>query len=462
MFNSTDTLQNVPVSPFAAVNQVDVRKAMDGRGEKSLAELQTESDEVFGKLQKAWDESEQGKSYGKIKVFGEGTATEVMAKILSAHTDMAAINHVMSSKRMLEVASQDHVNNHGGGVMPTDVVPAWGSARLMPSFGERAVEAFKAAGHSFKIGAPLQPTAIEINLRDGGWDRIMGTAFQEGASSGAPAFVTREPGYVPIINRPLTAWDVFTKYMTTQASLKYIQETTRTNAATPKAENAAAGEATSVFEEQTVPIQRIPVTIPITEEALLDVDEVQNILNQVLSWMVLNTAETQALTGNGTAPNWTGISGATGVLSQDLAGAGSPTRVIKDIALAMAKIRNDGEAMASAVILNPTAWTTAMIEEATGGGGLYLGNPGAGFMPMIWGLPVAQSTAYAYTTGAKNVGVVGGFDMWAAVALLQNVLVEMDRAGSDFTHFRYTLRASLRGALKVTRPKAFCHLRKTA
>ena len=134
------------VSPFATVNAKDVQEEADKLGNKSVAELQTQADEVFGKLQKAYEQSENGADYSKIAVFGEGeksTAMDTMKAIHNAHVELAALNHVISSKQALENAVNEGLPmNNGGGAPAT--VPA--HTRVSVSFGDRAIKAFQDEG----------------------------------------------------------------------------------------------------------------------------------------------------------------------------------------------------------------------------------------------------------------------------------------------------------------------------
>ena len=107
--------------------------------------------------------------------------------------------------------------------------------------------------------------------------------------------------------------DVIPSGQTGQASIVYMEETTRTHSAAERAEAGAYAESTFVLEEKTSTVRSIGDSIPVTDEQLADVPQVQSYLNQRLAFGVRQRLDGQVLNGNGTAPNLKGITNTTGI-----------------------------------------------------------------------------------------------------------------------------------------------------
>ena len=450
------------VSPYATVNKKEVDEGINARTGKSDEELKTEQGEIFNRLKKGFEESGGGKDYSKTEEFGKGTDVEKMHRVMQAHADLGAVGHILAHRDALKQTAESIVLENGGGgdraagVPYGTPLPAYGFPQhQVLSFADRYLAQAKKAGIKFdRKPGPQNHGRVEIDLRAGGWPEIFGAVFKTDA--GFPPFVTREADIVPSIIRQRRAWDVFTKYMTGQHRLEYMEQTTRTNAAAGRVEAAAAAESEIAYTKKTVDIEMVATILPVTDEQLADSDEVAALLNNDLAEMVLETAESYAVSGTGAAPQWRGIVTAlTAAETFELEAANNVyTQLMKDIMLAMAGVEVDGQTMATDIMLHPQAWAGIAISEPSMGGGLYLGNPGTGFAPMIWGLPVAKSTTFTHTEG-EIVGVLGNFRRWAAIAIRQDLLIESGMNGTDFAKYGMSLRASIRGALKVTRPKAF-------
>ena len=458
------------VSPFAVVNKKEVDAAINARNGKSDEELKTERTEIFKRLEKGFEESDNGKDYSKTAAFGDGTPVEKMTRCMEAHADYSAVGHILAHREAIQATAEDVLlENQGGGPQSGlqgiygHPLPMYGvPGQHAMAFGERVIALAKKAGTPFNYSPQDKANRfdVSINLRQGQWPEVFGATFK--TTAGFPPFVTREREIVPSVVRRRTFWDVLRKYMTNQAAVKYMQQTMRMNAAAPIAEEGAAPESRIEYTEQTVNINRIPTILPVTEEQLADADEVMALIDMDLADMVLEAAELQALNGDGAAPNWRGLLQTANVQDFALVAENNIfTQLLKDVMHAMALVETNAQTMPTDLVLHPRAWAKLATEEPAQGGGLYLGNPAEGFMPQVWGLPVAKSTAFPYEEDAP-LGVVGNFMRWISVPIRQDVQIESGLNADNFRKFVVSLRASLRGGLKVTRPQAFVKLNWTA
>jgi HK97 family phage major capsid protein len=86
-----------------------------------------------------------------------------------------------------------------------------------------------------------------------------------------------------------------------------MEETTFTNSAAETAEGGTYPESALALTERSTPVQKITTFIPVTDEQLEDVPQIQGYLNNRLPFMVRQRLDLQILTGNGTTPNLRGL-----------------------------------------------------------------------------------------------------------------------------------------------------------
>lgn len=273
-------------------------------------------------------------------------------------------------------------------------------------------------------------------------------------SAGFPPFSQRTGDVVPYANRRIVLTDIIPGSTTDQNAIKYIEETTFTNAAASRAEGAALAESALAYTERTVPIEDVGTWIPVTDRQLEDVGEVAALLNNNLDLMVRLNVEYQALNGDGNTPNLVGILNKSGVLTQ----AKGADDVFTAIMKAFTKVSTggssaSGSAEASAIVLNPTDWQNIIIVKDAEGRFIY-GDPASpNVNRTIWGVNVVQTSAIAASTA-----LVGDFALYSRFAYRQGVKVEVGWINDDFTKGQKAVRAVTRVALVIRRPAAFCKI----
>ena len=293
------------------------------------------------------------------------------------------------------------------------------------------------------------------HARGGAWttpsvDLLAATLTEDVASGGRLLVPQYMPGVLPLPVPPPTVLDLIAKATTDAASIVYMVEATNVNAAAPVLEGAAKPESTLTFNSVTDPVRKIATWLPVSEEMLADVAQIQSYIDQRLRQFVEIALETQVIKGDGLAGAMVGIVNRPGLAPAVVRGATELNalaiyRQIVEI-MATSLIMPDG------VVLSPRAWASCVAsQDADGvfyGPGMFSGLPS----PTLWGLPVALSTRLS----AETDGLVGSFKLGAQLWLRNAITVQASNSHSDyFVKNLVAIRAEQRAALAVYRPGAF-------
>ncbi|WP_183092911.1 phage major capsid protein [Nocardioides stalactiti] len=259
--------------------------------------------------------------------------------------------------------------------------------------------------------------------------------------------VTRTGKVVDKAVRPIQVLDLIPTTPTSQAAVKYMEETTFTNNAAERAEGGAYGEAALVLTERTAIVESIGVWLPVTDEQLEDEARAQAYVNNRLPFMVRQRLDGQVLVGDGSTPNLRGVLNASGLQTQAKGADPVPDAVYK----AMTKVRVTGRALPGAYITHPNDWQDVRLLRTADG--IYIwGSPSEAGPERIWGLQVVQSDALT-----ENTGVVGDFANFSELAIRRGVEVKVTDAHSDFfVNGKQAIRANIRAAMVWYRGAAFC------
>jgi hypothetical protein len=164
---------------------------------------------------------------------------------------------------------------------------------------------------------------------------------------------TRVPGLViEKATRPIQVLDILPTGPTAQAAVVYMEETTRSHAAAERAENAVYAESAFALTQRSETVRLIGDSVPVTDEQLEDVDQVEAYLNQRLNFGVNQRLDGQVINGDGNAPNLTGILNKAGIQTQAKGTDPSQDAFYK----AMVNVRVTGRAVPSAHIIHPLDW----------------------------------------------------------------------------------------------------------
>jgi len=247
--------------------------------------------------------------------------------------------------------------------------------------------------------------------------------------------------------RPIQVTDIIPPNTTNQQAVVYMEETTYNNTAAETAEGGTFPEAQLALTEQTSPVRKIAVWIPVTDEQLEDVNQVRGYLGNRLPFMLRQRLDSQILNGNGTAPNLRGFLNVVGIQTQAKGADPSPDAIYK----AMVKVRVTGRAVPSATIIHPTDWQNIRLLRTADG--IYIwGSPSEAGPERIWGLPIVQADALPVGTA-----LVGDYSNYTELTMRRGIDVQVSNSHDVFfISGKQAVRADMRVALVVYRPTALC------
>lgn len=257
---------------------------------------------------------------------------------------------------------------------------------------------------------------------------------------------------VDYATRPIQVIDIVPAGRCSGDAIVYMEETTFTNNAAEANEGLTStnyfGEAALALTERTSTVRKIAVWLPVTDEQLADVPQIQSYLNRRLPFMLRQRLDYQVINGDGSAPNLSGIINTSNV--QTFARSGD---VFDTIYEAAKKVRVTGRAMPNAMVIHPNDWQG--IRTARTDDGLYiLGNPDQPGPSRVWGLLITESDACP-----ENSPVVGDFNNFIELAERQGIEVEATNSHDKFfIQGNVAIRATIRVALPIYRPSAFCYI----
>lgn len=267
--------------------------------------------------------------------------------------------------------------------------------------------------------------------------------------------MTTSAGYAPAndrtavtvdfaVRRPMVG-DLIPTDPTTVGTVKYMEETTFTNAAAGVTENDAKPESALAWTERTVPIEVIATYIPVTNQQLDDVPGLQGIINNRLTTMVRLKEEDYLLSGTGTPPQMTGFLVKSGTNTQARGADSNVDCIFKG----MQAVRTVGFAEPTGIVLHPDNWTTIRLMKTVDG--IYIwGSPSEQGPERIFGKPVVVTTAMT-----ANSGLVGDFQLYSHISRRMGVTVIVGMINDDLIKNKKTILAELRESLEIYRAAAF-------
>lgn len=371
--------------------------------------------------------NEQGE-LDHTKVKGYSTGTELAEAVRSLNDEVDDLSRKAEELRSIRKGAEnaearEEALESGDGATKRDDAP----------------EPVKSIGQAFVEAKAYEQKGVEIDL-----DVELKTLFS--TSAGWAPETTRGPRLVLDEQRPIQVVDLIPQTTTTQTAVTYMEETTFTNNAAEVAEGEAKPEGALALTEQSSTVRKIAVWLPVTDEQLEDVPRIEAYLNNRLPFMVQQRLDLQIISGNGTAPNLSGILDHS-IQTQAKGADPVPDAVYK----AMTKVQVTGQAMPDAAVFHPNDWQDVRLLRTTDG--IYIwGNPSEAGPQRIWGLRVAVVQA-----ATENTAIVGDFGNFSELAIKKGITVETTNAHSDFFIYnKQAIRAEMRAAFLLYRPNAFC------
>jgi HK97 family phage major capsid protein len=248
----------------------------------------------------------------------------------------------------------------------------------------------------------------------------------------------------------LTIADLMASGQTQSNTVRYLVETSSVNAAAVVHEGADKPASSFLFNDVNEPVVKLATFLPVSEEMLEDVSQIQSYLNSRLSQFVQIKEEDQLLNGSGSSGN---LDGLLHRVTQEIDKA-NYANLFDAIAAARVLVQTVGFAEPDAIVINPNDSFDLDTAKASTSGMYFSGGPYGSTADNPWGMRMVRTTAIA----AGHV-LVGAFRTQAQVFRRGGLRVDASNSHEDY--FRRNLvaiRAEERLALAVYRPAAFCEI----
>ncbi|MDH1573660.1 phage major capsid protein [Pseudomonas sp. GD03746] len=201
----------------------------------------------------------------------------------------------------------------------------------------------------------------------------------------APVYETTiQPG----IRQELRIRDLLTAIPVTGQNYTYFREKLHTRGAGMVAEGGTKPTSDVTFEAATDRVKKIAVWMPVTEEALADVPQMQGYIQELLRYDLKLEEENQILKGDGTGENLNGLMTQATIYDANLTKAGDTS--IDIVRRGIYQVRKQSKLSADGVVMSELDWMN--IELQKDGENRYLFANLQGLVtPILWGRPVITS-----------------------------------------------------------------------
>jgi HK97 family phage major capsid protein len=263
----------------------------------------------------------------------------------------------------------------------------------------------------------------------------------------------RVPGYFFDPTRPVHVRSLISGGSTVSDVIRYVKESAYANNAAPAAEGATLGQSDFNMTASTALVQKIGTYFRISEEMLADTPQLTSYLSARAPEKLLEIEDAQLLSGNGSAPNLSGI--ITAAADFDVSSNGKFYHAVEsanefDVIVAALNQLSLANYSADCILLNPTDFHKILLLKDTTNN--YIKDQVyAGLQPTFMGVKVILNTAMAAGTF-----LIGNFAAGSQMWIRENLNVEFFR--EDGTNVRdgfVTVRVSERVALANYLPNAY-------
>ncbi len=312
--------------------------------------------------------------------------------------------------------------------------------RFAKSLGELFTE--HRAYKGWKRGSgDIQMNLEQFDPKDLGRKTLMTT------SAGFAPETTRIDRVIESAQRRPMVEDYIPQTTTDQSAIVYMEETTFTNSADATSESGSYPESALAYTERSETVRKISTFLPVTDEQLEDVAQVDSLINNRLTLMMRLKKEAQIISGSGVAPQFTGFLNKSGLQTQAKGADPVPDAVYK----AMTLVRHTGFADVTLIVFHPNDWQDVRLLKDANGNYIW-GSPAEPGIERMWGVPVVSTTAQT-----ENTGLLGDYQLYSEIFNKRGIEIKVsDSHGTYFVEGKQAIRADLRAALVIYRAAAFC------
>lgn len=388
-------------------------------------------------VERVLEEAGSDYDFTKVKALGDGLDTQ--AKVEKFRALNTELNELTANCKRLEF---DEYADAARKVREEMAKPALQQTHH-PEAGNGS---FKSIGQMF-IESEAYESFRKEGLKDipASFDDVaLKTLFQ--TSAGWEPESTRTGIVVSKAERPVQILDLIPLGQTSQPSVVYMEETTRTHNSAERSEGATFAESAFELTERSSPVRKLTDSIPVTDEQLEDEGQVRGYLDQRLSFGIRQRLDGQIVNGDGSAPNLLGITNVSGIQTQ----AKGTDPLFDAVHKALTKVRVTGRAVPNAIAMHSNDWERFRLAR-TADGIYILGNPAQSGPMTLFGLPIALNEALS-----QGTALVGDYQNFCQLHERRGIEVRIGFVADQFKQGIQTLRADMRAAFTVFRPGAFC------
>jgi len=253
-------------------------------------------------------------------------------------------------------------------------------------------------------------------------------------------------GLVPGAMAELTVMPTIPMGQTDSNSVFYSKESNWINGAASQVEGATKATSTLTFAEVNEPVRTIAHTLKVSKQSLSDSPFLESYVEMRMKHGIEDEKENQVINGDGSGVNMSGL------LKTGNHSVVSPTGTVDIFGLAN-KLKTAikvNKYKPAVFYINPEDWGNAETERRASGDNAFVAASGAvsypngGLTPLLWGLPVVQSTNVAAGT------LICADPSTYMYVERESTVVEMfEQDGDNVEKNLITVRAEVRGALLV-------------
>lgn len=266
-------------------------------------------------------------------------------------------------------------------------------------------------------------------------------------------------------NRPTRIRDLIPAVPTSSSSVEFVRENVFTENAGPQGSVQGIGEgefqtknqSNITYEVIVKPVSTIAHWMPASRQVLSDAPQLQNLINNRLTYGLDLESDRQLLLGDGTGQNMTGLMVDAGINDVGQIASGTtadelPGAMIDHIRSAITELQKNEYYNVNGLVLNPVDWEKLETAKATDGHYLMVSMPTGRATESVWRVPVVVTNAMTVSNF-----LLGDFNMGAVVYDRESVSVRVSESHANyFIQNAVAILAEERYTMGIPLPRAFC------